>query len=142
MQAPVPESVRKLWSYIATHLGVQGLIALRDGLAANDIRLLQGATTSPLPIHSYSDLVACGADPIAYAFWQSQHLRTVGQLEDAWARTCYMVDQDAGEVGAIRWFLNWWDDTPRHQAFAGLAVLVKDSLKAHLTSTPLKELAR
>ena len=40
-------------------------------------------------------------------------LETVGEVEEFFARICFEADQRLGEPAACRWFLNWFDDTPR-----------------------------
>lgn len=36
------------------------------------------------------------------------------------ARMCFEIDQRMGEPAGCRWFLNWWDETPRAKLFAQL----------------------
>ena len=38
---------------------------------------------------------------------------------------CYEVDQSMGEPAGCRWLLNWWDETPRPEAFRAAAALVR-----------------
>jgi hypothetical protein len=35
-------------------------------------------------------------------------------VEESFARACFEADQRLGEPAACRWFLDWFDDTPRH----------------------------
>lgn len=37
------------------------------------------------------------------------------QVEEFFARVCFEADQRLGEPAGCRWFLNWFDDTPRDQ---------------------------
>jgi hypothetical protein len=34
-------------------------------------------------------------------------------VEEYFARLCFEADQRLGEPAVCRWFLNWFDDTPR-----------------------------
>ncbi len=45
---------------------------------------------------------------------------TVGQVDEFLARWCFEVDQRLGEPAACRWFLNFWDDTPRQEVLRQL----------------------
>ena len=52
---------------------------------------------------------------LGYCGWQGDRLETVGQVEEFFARCCFEADQRLGEAAACRWFLNWFDDTPRDE---------------------------
>jgi hypothetical protein len=82
---------------IAPQLSTTALEALRQALATDDAGLLQGATTAPPPLQTVQDWPVEGA--------------------------CYDADRRLGEPAAVRWFLNWWDDSPRH--FARLLLLAE-----------------
>lgn len=40
-------------------------------------------------------------------------LKTVGEVEEYFARVCFDADQALGEPAAVRWLLNWFDEPPR-----------------------------
>ena len=42
-------------------------------------------------------------------------METVAEVEEFFARACFEADQCLGEPAACRWFLNWFDDTPRDE---------------------------
>jgi len=108
------ESWRKVWREgFAPQLSTAGLQALRRALAFDDGRLLQGATTSPPPMMCVQDWPAEATCVIGFCAWQGEGLATVGELEDYFARACHEADQALGEPAACRYFLNWFDDTPR-----------------------------
>jgi hypothetical protein len=75
--------------------------------------LTQGETTSP-PL-----LDCCAVNPvraacaIAYAAWKDANRTTVGEVEEAFAKVCYLAAQMLDEPAAVRWFVNRFDDTPR-----------------------------
>jgi len=101
---------------IAPQLTVAGLTALRMALAKNDQRLLQGATTCPPPLQCVQDWPCEGGCPISFAGWEGNQLETVAQVEEFFARTCAQADELLGEVAGSRYFLNFWDTTPRAEA--------------------------
>ncbi|HEV3143523.1 MAG TPA: hypothetical protein VGZ47_06510 [Gemmataceae bacterium] len=108
------ESWRKVWREgFAAVLSTAGLQALRNALKADDTRLIQGATSSPPPLMCVQDWPVEAACALGFCAWQGEGLETVGELEEFFARTCYEADQRLGEPAACRYFLNWFDDTPR-----------------------------
>jgi hypothetical protein len=96
-------------------LSVAGLEALRKALLKDDPRLQQGATTTPPPLKCMEDWPVEAACGIAYAGWQGDGLETVGEVEEFFARMCFEIDQRLGEPAGCRWFLNWFDETPREE---------------------------
>jgi hypothetical protein len=58
-------------------------------------------------------------------------LDTVAEVEEFFARACFETDQRLGEPAACRWFLNWYDETPREEMRRQLLAEVNRSL-AHL----------
>jgi hypothetical protein len=108
------ESWRKVWrEAVAPVLSTSSLEAVRRGLAKDDPRLLQGATTSPAPLQCVQDWPVEGACLIGYAGWQAEGLESVGEVEEFFARMCFEIDHRLGEPAGCRWFLNWYDETPR-----------------------------
>ncbi len=125
------ESWRKVWrDGVAPLLSVDGLEALRQALATDDVRLIQGATTTPPPLQyvhwpvkaacliSYAGVDLCGGFDHA----------TVGDVEEFFTRMCVDIDQRLGEPAGCRWFLNWFDETPRDEMRALLLPEVERSL--------------
>jgi hypothetical protein len=120
------ESWRRVWrDGFAPLLSTAGLESLRDALAADDRRLLQGATSSPPPLLCVQDWPVEAACALGFCAWQGEGLETVGELEDFFARTCFEADQRLGEPAACRYFLNWFDDTPRSEMRARLLAEVE-----------------
>ena len=108
------ESWRKVWREgLAPVLSTTGLDALRKALLHDDVRLLQGATTTPPPLQCVQDWPVEAACGLGYCGWQGEGLETVAEVEEYFARVCFEVDQLLGEPAACRWFLNWFDETPR-----------------------------
>ena len=110
------ESWRKVWrDGLAPLISTAGLEALRTALSNDDARLLQGATTTPPPVQCVQDWPVEAACVLGYCGWQGEGLQSVAEVEDYFARLCFEVDQRLGEPAACRWFLNWFDETPRDE---------------------------
>lgn len=113
MSGPL-ESWRTVWrNGFVPSLSTECLQALRKGLEADDPRLTQGCTTSPPPLMCAQDWPVEAGCALVYAGWQGEHLTTVGEAEEYFARCCFEADQRLGEAAACRWFLNFWDESPR-----------------------------
>jgi hypothetical protein len=126
------ESWRKVWREgMAPQLSPAGLEALRRALLTDDGRLLQGATTTPPPLQCVQDWPVEAACVLGFCGWQADGLETVSQVEEFFARACFEADQRLGEPAACRWFLNWYDETPRDEMRRLLLAEVNRSL-AHL----------
>ena len=110
------ESWRKVWREgLEPLLSPSSLEALRRGLVHDDPRLLQGATTTPPPLQCVQDWPVEAACALGYCGWEGDGLETVAEVEEYFARMCFEIDQRLGEPAACRWFLNWYDETPRDE---------------------------
>lgn len=110
------ESWRKVWREgLAPLLPTKGLEALARALTDDDPRLLQGATTTPPPLQCVQDWPVEAACGVGFCGWQGQELESVAEVEEFFAGVCFEVDQRLGEPAACRWFLNWFDETPREE---------------------------
>ncbi len=110
------EDWRQVWREgIAPQLSVAGLQALRRALLQNDERLLQGATTVPPPLQRTRENPLEAACSVGYCAWQGDGLQTVGEVANFFACVCQETDRRLDEPAACRWFLNWFDDTPRDE---------------------------
>jgi hypothetical protein len=108
------ESWRKVWREgLVPLVSTAGLEALRRGLVDDDARLVQGTTTTPPPLASVQDWPVEAACVLGYCGWQGEGLETVAEVEEFFARMCFEIDQRLGEPAGCRWFLNWFDETPR-----------------------------
>lgn len=107
---------RRVWrDGFVPQISTQGLEALRDGLIGDDSRLLQGATCIPPPLKCVQDWPVEAACALGYCGWQGDGLQTVEQIEGFFVRACFEADKLLGEPAACRWFLNWFDETPRDE---------------------------
>jgi hypothetical protein len=127
------ESWRKVWREgMAPQLSPAGLEALRRALVSDDARLIQGATTTPPPLQCVQDWPVEAACVLGFCGWQGDRLETVAQVEEFFARACFEADQRLGEPAACRWFLNWYDETPREEMRRQLLVEVNRALAQRL----------
>lgn len=108
--------------------GTEALQRLATALETDDLRLLQGSTTNPPPLMAFADWPVEGCDAIGFTGW-TQDGATVGEIELHFARSCFEADQRLGEPAACRWFLNWYDDTPRNEMRASLLAELKLELE-------------
>ena len=123
------ESWRKVWREgVVPLLSTGGLEALRQALVADDGRLVQGATTTPPPLQCVQDWPVESACALGYCGWVGDGLETVGEEEEFFARMCFEIDQRLGEPAGCRWFLNWFDETPRPEMRRRLLNEVKRAL--------------
>ena len=108
------ESWRKVWREgVVPLLSTNSLVTLRRGLVDDDPRLQQGATTTPPPLQCVQDWSVEAACVLGYCGWQAEGLESVGEVEEFFARMCFEIDKRLGEPAGCRWFLNWYDETPR-----------------------------
>lgn len=98
---------------IAPSLSDDSLEYLLGALERDDPELVQGSTTVPPPLMIYHDYDCNGGCAVAYAIWKGEGIRLIGELEEKWAAVLWEADQRLGEPAAVRYFLNFWDDTPR-----------------------------
>lgn len=110
-------SWRHAFNAFAPSLPTRGLVALARALREDDPRLIQEATTGPLPLSACSDWPVEAACPVAYTGWQDG-LESVAEVEEFFGRACLAADERLGEPAGCRWLLNWWDDTPRDEVRA------------------------
>jgi len=116
----------------APQLSTAALTALRTALAADDGRLLAGATTMPPPLQCVQDWPVEAWCPIGFAGWRGNGLVSVAEDEEVFARVCFEADQALGETAACRWFLNWWDTTPRAESLPALLAEVEAELSRRI----------
>jgi len=127
------ESWRKVWrDGFAPILPTAGLEALREALATDDPRLAQGSTTTPPPLLCVQDWPVEAACALGFCGWQGEGLVSVGEVDEFFARACFEADQRLGEPAACRWFLNWFDDTPRDRMRCELLAEVEWALTSRL----------
>lgn len=113
------EMWRKVWREgIKPLMSPEALSLLRDRLERDDVQLLQGATTTPPPLQCLQDWSVEAACPIATRDLDTPS--SIGEIEEFFARVCHECGQRLGEPAAVRYFINWWDETPRSEAVKAL----------------------
>lgn len=139
------ESWRTVWrGGFAPVLSTAGLEALAKALRDDDPRLTQGSTTTPPPLICVQDWPVEAADAVGFCGWQGDGLGTVGQVEEHFARCCHAANERLGEPGepaACRWFLNWFDDTPRADMRRELLAEVELALAGRLPPVTVADAA-
>ena len=126
------EKWRRVWREgFAPLLSQSQLIALHRALSLNDPRLLQGLTCQPTPLGARDHRAIEGACAISWCGWHGDDIRTVGELDTFFAHLCDAVDRAFHEPAACRYFLNWFDDTPR--GLMRLQLLAEIDLALHRT---------
>mgnify|MGYP001598668330 CR=1 FL=1 len=90
---------------------------MKQALASDDFRLLQGATTipPPPPMQCVQDWAVEAACVVGFCAWKGDGAQMVAEVEEFFSRVCFEADQVLGEPVACRWFLNWFDETPRDE---------------------------
>jgi hypothetical protein len=110
------ESWRRVWrNGFAKVLPVAGLEALRVALVEDDPRLLQGCTTNPPALRCTQDWTCEGGCAVSYCGWKGEGRGLLGDVAEFFSKCCDDADYRLGEPAACRWFLNWFDDTPRDE---------------------------
>lgn len=103
--------------------------SLLEACRTDDPRLTQGSTTTPPPLMCVQNEQCQGACAVGFGGWQGEGHETVGDVEEYFARLCYECDKNIGEQAACRHFLTWFDDTPRAEALANLAIVLADHIE-------------
>lgn len=135
------DSWKKVWREgVSPLLTTAGLEALAEALVANDPQLVQGATTTPPPLQCVQDWPVEAACALGFCGWKGDGLETVAQVEEHFARMCFEIDQRMGEPAACRWFLNWFDDTPRDVMRQELLIEVQRTLAERREDEELPEI--
>jgi hypothetical protein len=134
------ESWRLIWrDGFAPGFSDNALQALADGLRRDDPRLTQGSTVTPPPLMRVQDWPVEAACCLAYAGWQGEGLRTVGECQEYFARACFDADERLREPAACRWFLNWFDDTPRTEMRRELLAECELAMRGRLSLAQVAE---
>jgi hypothetical protein len=98
-------------------VSTKALHAFRQALAEDSPLLIQGATMNPPELQCVTDWTVEGACGLCWlaANGTKPNAFTVGELERLFMEAAWECDQRLGELGAIRYWLNWYDDAPREQ---------------------------
>lgn len=128
------EKWRQVWRQgVAPNLLTNELEALGEALAKDDPRLIQNGTTSPPPLSYMQNWPVEAACALAFCGWQGDGLETVAEVEEFFARLCFDIDKHMNEAAACRYFLNFFDETPREEMRKSLLKEVELSLRERIT---------
>jgi hypothetical protein len=137
------ENWRRVWrDGFAPLLSRSALEKLRDALRSDDARLIQGSTTTPPPLMCVQDWSVQCACALGFCGWQGDGLTTVGQVAEYFNSLMLLCDARLGEPAGSRWFLSWFDETPRPEMRVELLAEVEMAL-AHrpMTADDAREMA-
>lgn len=109
---------------ILPSLSTNALRFLQHCLATNDKRLIQKETTQP----QKPDEPCSHACLLALPVWLKHPAPTVAEAEDYFHWLCCETDNKIGEPASTRYFLNWFDDTPREEMRAKLLPIVNETI--------------
>jgi hypothetical protein len=130
-------TARKVWREgILPQLTDGQLAALSTALETDDPRLIQGSTTSPLPVPDNLDCHVQATCPLAFALWQGRRGATIREVESAFARLCAAADAALGLPRSVSHFAGWWDESDREHARLMLLAEVEIALLARRMMTP------
>lgn len=124
------EKWRNVWRRgIAPQLPLAGLRALLTALVEDDPRLVQALTCVPTPLSINADRPIERACAVCFAGWNNG-IGNVGDLTEFFDETCSTADSQFDEPAKCRYFLNWFDDTPREIMRRELIPEVELAIKA------------
>lgn len=122
----------QVWTKAISKLvSTAGLEALKQALETNNPELRQGHITTPVPWHNTVSLPVESACAISFCGWRGEDLNTVGEVEEYFARICFGIDQLLNSPASCRFFLNWFDQTPREEMRTKLLEAVNRTLGQH-----------
>lgn len=125
---------RRAWEEcIAPLLSTRALVALRDGLRANDARLITNRIVSPTRNDRTTPMAPLGACPIGYCGWQGEGLTTCEEVENFFGDLTFRAAALATERNSdvfVSDFVIWWDVTPREFSVPALLWVVEVTLAA------------
>jgi hypothetical protein len=123
------EMWRRVWrDGLAPRMSPRALATLHSALLADDPRLVQGTTCSPPALQALCDRRVETACALGYCGWQGEGLARVGEVEDYFQHLCDAADERMAERAVCRFFLNWYDDTPRDEMRRELLAEVERAL--------------
>lgn len=91
---------------------------LAEALRSDDERLIQGSTTLPPPLMVVQDWPAEGGCAVGFCGVIDRGgfgVATVRDCDVYFSTACFDADARLGHRADSRWFLNWFDNTPRDE---------------------------
>jgi hypothetical protein len=114
---------------ILPQLSTPGLEGLRQALAADDPRLLQGTTCYPAILEPNKDREVVAGCAVTFTGLADGTVRTVEDADRYFRQVCDVADRCFSEPVASRYFLNVYDDLPRDEMRAALLAEVGTELQ-------------
>jgi hypothetical protein len=134
---PLPPAWRDVWRRgIAPLLAREDLQALLEALRRDDPTLLQGRTLEPCYAPGMDDFPCQGGCLLAYAGWRGQGLRTLGEVDEYFARLCFSADAALNCPGAVSVLFEYFDRTPRAEMRRELEVEILMTLDREAGGSP------
>lgn len=110
------EKWRRVWREgFVPQLSSHSLEVLRDALMNDDPRLVQGITCYPPLLQAMKERAIEAACVLGWCAWQGEGVQRVDAIEEYFQKLCDTADAQFPEPAACRFFLNWYDDTPRDE---------------------------
>ena len=106
------------------------LRSLLEALERDDERLLQGASTSPPPLYPCDSWPCEASCPVCWLLWEGSQEMSVKEVCEFLGNIASHCEDALQEVGAIRHFMNWWDENPRELVRAKLSAWIAADLAA------------
>lgn len=99
---------------------------LLGALETDDTRLIQGRTCDwRLELGDPRAIGCCGVSFVGL----SGGLSFIDDLQSYFSRTCNAADEALGQKARCRFFLNWFDSTPRSRMRVELAAVIREVLE-------------
>jgi hypothetical protein len=110
------EKWRRVWREgFVPQLSTTSLQSLQQALTEDDPRLLQGTTCYPPLLDELKDEAVQAVCALGFCGWQGEGLNHVGEIDAFFQKLCDAADLNFTDPAACRFFLNWYDDTPRDE---------------------------
>jgi hypothetical protein len=108
------EKWRRVWREgIAPNISEKGLRSLQLLLRFDSSRVIQGSVSVPPNLAGMHEMMPVAACAIGICGWQGEGCKSVAQVEGYFHRVCDAADSQFDEPATTRYFLNWFDETPR-----------------------------
>jgi hypothetical protein len=130
---------REVWrESIAPQLSVHELSFLRDAVAKNDKRLIQGSTCNPPALPCVRDWPAIGGCLFGLLAFRECESPKTAEVEASFARVVVGANSAGAPCDTDR-FLDFFDDTPRDRMLAELLPEIETELLQRGSQSPLVE---
>jgi hypothetical protein len=139
LEPGTPEAWKRVWRIgIVPQLTIRGLEGLKLALEQDRPSLITGSTMQPPPLACMANEAVEACCPLCYAILDGLRPTavSVGPLEERFAEACFKASELCGEPGAIRYFLNFVDETPREEMRKALLVEVNLALIGRMPQEP------